>query len=565
MKKTTTNNIKKPLTALSLTAMLLGGALATAAPAQAEVASQTFSSFTAEGATSQYHVYADGIDWSKPVGVVYYFDGDYWTTDQSKIYNPSNADLLGMAQVAASHNMVFVPVISPDKNDAADGITWWEDKDANGDWFRAFAQDFQAKNGIDSSNVWTIGYSGGAEFNTFELGADRQTQWRSGGGSVMVGGGGTNGMETAPGAATAFPMMWFAGENDVVGNTNPPEWSAQGAAQQGKGLYDASGFTNTSLTIVPGDHYSYNFPSILEQALANVPASTAEPSAPATEEPAPQGKLADKMNPVITTGNTFTVPAGTGAGSTDGVIFETNTDGSEPDANGVKFVLPEAEARTYGLSIDEATGAITARSMEREATSVKIPVTVSYPDGSSEVVELTFVVEAAANETEAPVSTPSAEPTAEQETPTPVETVAPKESEPAQNVNPAPVVEDQETPSAQATPMGNVSDDGVVGESQQVSESGQGQESSQESVSNQQSVSAPAQSLSDSTKGAVAQSDDERQVVVQSAIEEAVKTNPWAVFGAGFLILAAVGSLATYLVRRSRRNRNSGVDSTEGI
>ena len=40
---------------------------------------QTFLSYTSPaGTTSQYHVYAEGVDFSKPVGVVFYFDGDYW-------------------------------------------------------------------------------------------------------------------------------------------------------------------------------------------------------------------------------------------------------------------------------------------------------------------------------------------------------------------------------------------------------------------------------------------------------------------------------------------------------
>ena len=55
----------------------------------------------------------------------------------------------------------------------------------NGDFFRSFAQEF-----IDPSRVWTMGYSGGAEFITNELNASRRNSWRTGGGSIMVGGGG---------------------------------------------------------------------------------------------------------------------------------------------------------------------------------------------------------------------------------------------------------------------------------------------------------------------------------------------------------------------------------------
>ena len=142
--------------------------------------------------SSQYHVYAEGVDFSKPVGVVFYFDGDYWRNDQSKVYDPSG-ELAQMAASAAAQNMLFVPVISPDTNRYDAGVSWWENMDRNGEFFRSFASSFIAANGVDSSNVWTMGYSGGAEFITYELNTKPQT-WRNGGGSIMVAGGGLDEM-----------------------------------------------------------------------------------------------------------------------------------------------------------------------------------------------------------------------------------------------------------------------------------------------------------------------------------------------------------------------------------
>jgi len=169
----------------------------TAQPAQATQAAsgvaatrtnQTFLSYTSPaGTTSQYHVYAEGVDFSKPVGVVFYFDGDYWRNDQSKVYDPSG-ELAQMAASAAAQNMLFVPVISPDTNRYDAGVTWWEDMERNGEFFRSFASSFIAANGVDSSNVWTMGYSGGAEFITYELNTKPQT-WRNGGGSTHNAGG----------------------------------------------------------------------------------------------------------------------------------------------------------------------------------------------------------------------------------------------------------------------------------------------------------------------------------------------------------------------------------------
>ena len=102
------------LTAVTVTA-LVGGSLS--APAQAEVDSGRFLNYSVPNGSmsSQYHVYADGIDWAQPVGVVFYFDGDYWNSNKSNVYNPDSNTMQQMAQIANEKNMVFVPVISPDK------------------------------------------------------------------------------------------------------------------------------------------------------------------------------------------------------------------------------------------------------------------------------------------------------------------------------------------------------------------------------------------------------------------------------------------------------------------
>lgn len=260
-----TKGAKKLLTVGLLTASLVSVSPA----ANAYTTTGTYRGYTASsGASSQYHVYANNIDWSKPVGVVFYLDGDYWYNSQSKVHNPNNSDLVGMANVANQRNLLFVPVISPDKNAGGDGITWWENQDANGRWFREYANWFINAVGANRNNVWTIGYSGGAEFETFELGADNQTSWRDNGGSIMVGGGGTSGMQTTPNSsAKAMSFQWWEGTNDVAGITNPPTWSAYNAGLQGYDNYRANGYWNTSFNKVWGaNHYQYNFPSILTQA-----------------------------------------------------------------------------------------------------------------------------------------------------------------------------------------------------------------------------------------------------------------------------------------------------------
>lgn len=262
---------KKFLTG-SLASGTIAASLFSAAPAaNASTSNGTFRGYTSSaGVYSQYHVYANNIDWGLPVGVVFYLDGDYFYNYQSKVHNPANSDLTRMANVANSRNMVFVPVISPDKNAGGDGITWWEDQSRNGDWFREYANWFINATGTDRNNIWTIGYSGGAEIQGFELGAKAQASWRNGGGSIMIAGGNSNGpLAPAPSANDKrLSYQWWVGTADGEGATWPKIWSAYGATHAGYDMYRSKGYSNTSITDLPGlNHYQYDFPSILTQSL----------------------------------------------------------------------------------------------------------------------------------------------------------------------------------------------------------------------------------------------------------------------------------------------------------
>ena len=175
--------------------------------------------FTAAGLTSTYHVYADGLDPSKAVGAVFYLGGDYDKPGESWVHDPGGSHMRAMAAEARKKNMVLVVPISPDRQARGNGITWWEEADANGDWFRALQSSLTARYGLDTSRVWLTGYSGGAEFITYELLADRQG-WIKGGGATIIGGGGSYGMQTAPGAAVrSLPLTWHVGSEDVAGST----------------------------------------------------------------------------------------------------------------------------------------------------------------------------------------------------------------------------------------------------------------------------------------------------------------------------------------------------------
>ena len=232
------------------------------------MSSATYQSYTSPaGTTSQYHVYANNLDYSKPVGVVFYFDGDYWQRDESKVYTPDEGMLAAMGKIANARNMVFVPIISPDTNASGDGITWWEDMNTNGEFFRSFASSFIGQNNLDASQVWTMGYSGGAEFITYEL-TDHNTAWRNGGGSIMVAGGDSDGSVDADATTKASPMYWWVGAKDTSGNTNPVTWSARGAVESGYNAYLGAGFSDARVKLIDGfSHHDYDLPHILASSL----------------------------------------------------------------------------------------------------------------------------------------------------------------------------------------------------------------------------------------------------------------------------------------------------------
>ena len=315
--------IQKTYTAQATQAAQPAQATQAASGVAATRTNQTFLSYTSPaGTTSQYHVYAEGVDFSKPVGVVFYFDGDYWRNDQSKVYDPSG-ELAQMAASAAAQNMLFVPVISPDANRYDAGVTWWEDMDRNGEFFRSFASSFIAANGVDSSNVWTMGYSGGAEFITYELNTKPQT-WRNGGGSIMVAGGGLD--EGTPSAALkSQPMFWYANSNDGTGETYPQTWSARGAVEGGYNAYRNAGYTNASATVLNGSgHFDYNFSQILSNSLTKGKA-TAAPKAEQKSEQKQNTQRARTMSSA--TYQSYTSPAGT---TSQYHVYANNLDYSKP-------------------------------------------------------------------------------------------------------------------------------------------------------------------------------------------------------------------------------------------
>lgn len=256
----------------TLSAALSAPLVAPAAQAAGARARTAFwKSYTRNGLRSYYHVYADGINWSKPVGALYYFDGDHYDKRYSYVHNPTGKVMRAMAAEANRRNLLFIGVVSPDTNRRVNGYTWWENTYQNGQWLRGLGYSLNIGYKLDLKRIWMMGYSGGAEFITYELAARRQTSWMHNGGAIIIGGGGADTMYHRPSTGyKALRMNWFIGSKDVAGQTNPPTWSAMNAAKEGYAFYRKQGFSNAKIHTLSGiGHHGYNMTSCIQTALNN--------------------------------------------------------------------------------------------------------------------------------------------------------------------------------------------------------------------------------------------------------------------------------------------------------
>lgn len=242
-------------------------------------ATEYFQSHTAEGRTYGYHVVADGIDLSRPVGVVVYLEGDYWY-DSSSLYKvPSGPKLTAIAAEANRRNMVVVVPQTPRPRRTGYGYIWWwpSERPGNNVWLTSLLSDLYTRFPmLYPSRHWFLGYSGGAEFATFEFFARSPESVMSGGGAVLVAGGG---MYDDPGMPQFFALpssgfrqrvwlQWFVGDRDGTGSTVPETWSALRATERGERVYREAGFTRTSRTVLAGlDHGDYNLAELLGRGL----------------------------------------------------------------------------------------------------------------------------------------------------------------------------------------------------------------------------------------------------------------------------------------------------------
>ena len=219
-------------------------------------------------------------------GVLFYFDGDHLSRVGSRLLRRTSPLRAELAQVAAEFNMLSVPVLSPgslrephltDAGSYAPPLTynWWVRARSNGRMVRALIEKIALAYGVDMSRVWLAGYSGGAEFLSYEL-LSHDIEWIRGGGADGVPVRVREQAALNPSSHERLLMSWHVGVLDGrspsgrrrMATSSEGSWSARIAAQEGSAFYEGLG-ARTLLQVTPGrGHTGYPIASLVGADLA---------------------------------------------------------------------------------------------------------------------------------------------------------------------------------------------------------------------------------------------------------------------------------------------------------
>jgi hypothetical protein len=236
---------------ISRKSLVRGSYKSKAALDNGKAASGSFS-FSANGYTSTYLLYADGLDSTKPIGLLIYADG----SGEYGLKHPTSSYLLagddGLISVARRHNMVLLTPLSPNKNCADGSGSCWYMGDPPGytRWLESLVRKIQSQYAIDKRRIAFGGYSSGAQLATewwIPSGAAQRTM--TSGVIVAISYGGSPKMPEvayAPSFKSSVHMNWNVGSKD-------PSYIRDGkySVKAGYDHYTRAGF-KTSLDIVRG-------------------------------------------------------------------------------------------------------------------------------------------------------------------------------------------------------------------------------------------------------------------------------------------------------------------------
>lgn len=201
--------------------------------------------FSANGLTSDYHIFAEGLDWDKEVGLLLYTDG----SGGYGIDNPNSTYLLdadgnnGLVAVAKEHNLLLVTPEAPGPGcDGTDNCWYDSTAPAKSDWARALVDQIYSQYDIETDRVAIGGYSSGAQFTSRWFVPRHGAAVQTDGVFVPIAYGG------APAVSADFPQAykdavhgyWNTGTSDTAYSTS--SWGARG----GYNWYTANGFDTSA-------------------------------------------------------------------------------------------------------------------------------------------------------------------------------------------------------------------------------------------------------------------------------------------------------------------------------
>lgn len=227
--------------------------------------------YTSNNITSKYHLYASGLDWTKPVGLIVYTDG----SGEYGLKNPNSTYLLGgsngLIAVAKRNNMVLLTPLAPGGGCTdGDGSCWYlpssgitaAQKTA---WSAALIKYVQSQYPLNLNKVVLAGYSSGAQWTTEFIGPRYASSLMTDGLLLAISYGGQPIL--TPTWTQTFKenvnVFWNVGDKD-------PAWRGAGRydADSGYQWYRNAGF-QTKITVVPNTTHnrSRQFGLIVENAI----------------------------------------------------------------------------------------------------------------------------------------------------------------------------------------------------------------------------------------------------------------------------------------------------------
>lgn len=239
---------------------------------------RTFQSFTNDaGVTSQYHIYAQGLDWSKDVGILVYGDG----SAEYGLKNPSSTYLLagsnGLIAKAKANNMILVTPLAPGAGCTdGDGTCWYQpssglNPNQKAKWSADLVKDVFSKYDVHKDRFAFGGYSSGAQWTTQFFGPTHADALMVDGVGVALSYGGSP--KSVDASANPVPinysqehkdnvvMVWDTGTSDSA-YTTTGGWGVKA----GKKWYDDNGF-ETQLHTWSGGHSRSDFGLVMDREI----------------------------------------------------------------------------------------------------------------------------------------------------------------------------------------------------------------------------------------------------------------------------------------------------------